>query len=461
MQPGHDVEVGHQRAQLGGGAEIELGALVDIERLVEIVGLHPQHVGVGPTLHQREAVHHFGRIAFFQQLPGRQACRPGAGRVAQFAQQAGDVALHRRIERAGHRQVQSIEVVEVEIAAAAPRRSAAAHQPRQIGAHRIGGLLADKRDGRSRHAGSAPVQPDLQGRVPQRGRNHAGAAEQAQMAVGQLLQLGLIDIKVVGRAALRNQQAEGLLVELCLRAGRVAFVGGVIRGLRVFQDAVDVPEIAAIPDPEPIAQSMHFAKPGLGRQGHGVDVAQHDLAPHRTGVLALLVGAQAGRHHLLQLFPDRGGASVGGVLVLLDLGRQRAATGRTPVAAEGAAGLGQHGVGQPVPFHRRVAFGVLAVQQFAVFDIEQALHQNRRNVFKALKHPLRVALLEQAVVAAIKDAQAALGFFGVGGKVPGIDNPRHARRDLRLLHDPEILRLQPLQEQRQPGIAEPIIKRRT
>ena len=70
MQICHDVEIGHQRTQFGGGTEVELGAFVDIQRLVEIIGLHPQGIGVASVLIQREAVHHLGRIATVQQLLG-------------------------------------------------------------------------------------------------------------------------------------------------------------------------------------------------------------------------------------------------------------------------------------------------------------------------------------------------------------------------------------------------------
>ena len=119
------------------------------------------------------------------------------------------------------------------------------------------------------------------------------------MAVGELLQFGFIGVEIIRRTALCNEQAERLLVQLRLLA-EIAIVCG-----RVCQDATNVVEITPVPDPQTIAQAMHFAKAGLGRQRHGVDVAQHDLAPHRAGILALPVGAQGGRHHLLQFFPDR------------------------------------------------------------------------------------------------------------------------------------------------------------
>ena len=69
-------------------------------------------------------------------------------------------------------------------------------------AHRIGRLLRDKRNRSGRHLAATPLQPGLQRRIAQRGRNHTGTAQQAQMAVGQLFQLGFIGIEIIRRAAL-------------------------------------------------------------------------------------------------------------------------------------------------------------------------------------------------------------------------------------------------------------------
>ncbi len=95
---GDELEVGGQHAQLGGGAELELAALVDVERLVGGVGLHPHAIAAHGALHQGEAVAHRakrGRVAACgrrsapgcARRPGRRAARgsrspPAAGRRA-------------------------------------------------------------------------------------------------------------------------------------------------------------------------------------------------------------------------------------------------------------------------------------------------------------------------------------------------------------------------------------------
>ena len=56
VQLSDDLEIGDERAQLGGGAEVELRALIDVERLIEIVRLHPQIVPAVAAFVEREAV---------------------------------------------------------------------------------------------------------------------------------------------------------------------------------------------------------------------------------------------------------------------------------------------------------------------------------------------------------------------------------------------------------------------
>ena len=112
--------------------------------------------------------------------------------------------------------------------------------------------------------------------------------------------------------------------------------------------------------------------------------------------------------------------------VFFDLGRQRAAAGRAAIAGDGTLGLHQHRIGQPVPLHSRVALRIARIKQFTVFYVQQALHQNWRDIVKALVNPLRIALLKQAVLVTIKDAQTALGLLKVGSEITGVDNFCHA-----------------------------------
>ena len=134
-------------------------------------------------------------------------------------------------------------------------------------------------------------------------------------------------------------------------------------------DAVEFVEVAAIPGPQAVAQPMHLAKPGLGRQRHGVDVGQCDVSPGLGRVFTALVGAQCRRHHLLEFFRDGGGAAFRRMAVFFKLRGQRAAARRASgIASHGVYGCAPHGVCQSAPFDSRITPGLMGVKQFTVFD---------------------------------------------------------------------------------------------
>ena len=135
-----DVQIRDQGAQLGRRTEVQLGALVDVERLVKIVRLHAQQVGLIALLQQGKTVDHVGRVAIAQHALARQAGRFRHFRIAQLAQDLGDGVLRLRIERADHFQVEAVEVVQARIAEHAG----------QVVAHGIRGLARDERGRRFR-----------------------------------------------------------------------------------------------------------------------------------------------------------------------------------------------------------------------------------------------------------------------------------------------------------------------
>ncbi len=104
--------------------------------------------------------------------------------------------------------------------------------------------------------------------------------------------------------------------------------------------------------------------------------------------------------------------------VFFQLSGQRAAPG-------GLAGEGKHlrqlrpgGFDKTWPVHRRVGHGLLRIEQIAVFDKQQAVHQQRRNGGKGRVKLLRVFELVQRLVPAIGDRQPGLGLFLVRHEKP-------------------------------------------
>ena len=103
VQLGDDLEIGDQGAQLGGRAEVQLRALVDVERLIQIVGLHAQIVDAVAPFVQRQAVdQRIAGGAGVEQAVAVQAHLAGGLRIAQPAQHLSDAPLGRQIERRLH-----------------------------------------------------------------------------------------------------------------------------------------------------------------------------------------------------------------------------------------------------------------------------------------------------------------------------------------------------------------------
>jgi len=134
MRRADQVEPADKGAQFGGGAQVELGAGIDIQRLVEIVGVDPQPVEAFAAFVQRQAVDHLARIVGPQQ--------PGAGQpqfrdalwFSQGAQEFRHTKLYLGIEGGLSRQVEAIELVE----------AANIEQGKQAGAGEIYALLASE-----------------------------------------------------------------------------------------------------------------------------------------------------------------------------------------------------------------------------------------------------------------------------------------------------------------------------
>lgn len=76
--------------------------------------------------------------------------------------------------------------------------------------------------------------------------------------------------------------------------------------------------------------------------------------------------------------------------------------------------LGPGGLGKARPVHGGVGLGLGGVEQLAVFDKQQAVDHQWRDVGKGRVELLRVAELVQRGATAIGDRQARLDFLGIG-----------------------------------------------
>ena len=404
VQVGNDQQVGNQGAELGAGAEIELGAGIDVERLVEVVGLDTQDVGIRRPLVERQAVIDLLRIALGQQAAFLEAGTGQEGRIGQAVEDARHGLLAGAVEGGVHGQVVAVEGVEV----------LDAEQFAERAANVVDRLAFDEGHLLTRPRLTGRVDGRLERRFAQVGGNQLVFGEQADVAVGQRVEAAGGVAEQAGRAALGDEQRQRLL------EGQRAF--GQL-GLGVGQQLIDRGEVPAIPGPQAIAQAVDFAVAGNAAERHRIDEIEHDAAARRQGFLAILVGAQGGRHHLVELVVGIVCAAAGGVAELLDLGRQRAAASAPATAqVDLAQGLAEGDPGQAAPVDRRVVFGMRGVEQVAVFDEEQRLDQHGRNGLEAGVLQAGILAVVKGMVVAVENAQAGLRFFAINREKALADN---------------------------------------
>lgn len=111
MQGRDHLEVADQGAQLRGRAQVELYPFVDIERLVEVVGLHAHPVAAGRALEQRNAVGHAAWIAMLQEVIADQPGGLGVGGVTQLLQLCRHFLLELRIQRTVDGQIEAVQII--------------------------------------------------------------------------------------------------------------------------------------------------------------------------------------------------------------------------------------------------------------------------------------------------------------------------------------------------------------
>ena len=158
VQFGDDFQIGDQGAQLGGRAEVQLGALVDVQRPVQVVGLDADIVRVHPALVQHDAVDHPVQVvlAGVEQAEARHAKALDEARLVQLGQHFDHVRLGRAVQAGFRRQVIAVELVE----------AGHVQHAEQPGADRVGGLLFHERNGRRQRGIVPETQLDAQGRRP-------------------------------------------------------------------------------------------------------------------------------------------------------------------------------------------------------------------------------------------------------------------------------------------------------
>ncbi len=223
------------------------------------------------------------------------------------------------------------------------------------------------------------------------------------------------------------------------------------------EQRAELREVAPVPHVHAVGDPVHLAEAGARRERHGVDVVEHQCAAHRGGVLAIEIGPHRRRAHLPQLLACRAGAAFRRVTVFLDLRCQRAAAGRLVLRIVQRDDLVERRAPEAVPLDGGIAAGVAGIEQLAVLDEQQRLHQQRGDVLEARVAALGKARAEQRLAAAVGDLQPGARLGPVGKVQAAFRDGNHVGRETRLDVDGVSAGLQTLDELRQPRVAHAIV----
>ena len=190
------------------------------------------------------------------------------------------------------------------------------------------------------------------------------------------------------------------------------------------------------PHPQRVLEPEHLAVPRHGGERHRVQIVDDDPLALIGRLGSGPVCAHRGRRHLDQFVTRRSGESPGRVLVLLDLRGERAAAGSGRLGPELRREEPRDRPREPVPLDDRVAVRHVRLEQLAVLDKDERLHDGRRDGVEALVDAGGVQRAVQDFPLAVGDREPGLRLLGVDGVQPEVETPAEAPGDARLGVDP-------------------------
>ena len=435
---GDQLEIGHERAQLRGRAEVELHAVGEVERAVGVVDLGAQPVGVRTALVHVQAEFHAVGEAGVEQPQAEEARRRGDLRIAEPRDALAEQLLGADVERAVDAEVEAVEIVEA--AGAEHRGEARAHGAREPAREPV--VVA------VRFARAVGGEVHRERGVAQLRADHPRAREPRQ--VGARLREQVVGVleQQRGRAPLCDEEREREHV-----GARDLLAVAVVEFDRRREPAVHVFDAHAVPGGQPVAQPDHLAAARNRRERHSVHVVDDDLPARGHREVAAVIGAQTRQEHLAQLLARRARDALGRVPELFDLRGERAA------ARAARSGRGRERLHQAIPLDRRVAARRRAIEQLAVLDEQQRRDENRRDVLEARVRARGLRGLEQRRARAVADVQARLRLLVIGREQTEARDPRERVVRASLRDDVESLRVEQRDAVAQSGVSHPAVVR--
>ena len=441
VELGHDLQVRHERPELGRGAEVQLQAVVRVEGAVPGIDLDPEPVRVLPPLVEREGVDHARRVPPVEHAVGAQPGPGGPRWIRERAEPFGDRELGGEIQRRVDGQIEPVEVVE-----AVQLEEGHQRPPEHVGRVPIA------RAGRRRRSLLGEVEAKGQGRVAEGGRDEALRREEAEVAIRQLLEGGPVPEQVEGGAALGDEEGEHPAI------GESLVGAGIHAERRLLQRPVGRIEVGAEERPQAGREADDLAPARDPGERHRVQVVDDDGPAGLQRPLPSSVGAKRCREHLAQLLGRRPGHATRGVPDLLELGGQGAPPRDLAIQPQLPESQLPGRPGQPVPLDGGVALRRPVGQELPVLEEEERLDDRRGDRIELRVHELRVARPVHERTLGVEDRQPGLVLLGPRGR----DTPLRERGQDGREPDPRrgpVGRGQPVEEGGEPAVPEPVVVR--
>ena len=225
------------------------------------------------------------------------------------------------------------------------------------------------------------------------------------MLIGENREVGAAGDEIIARTALGEEQAERLLVDLGL-ALEVRFPGPRENRSRLGQ-------VGAEPEPKPVADADDLAVAHARAQRRRIEIGRNDALARVERKGAVEIGARRGRHHLAQLVVDAASQAIGIVPELLDLRGERAGAALAQTGIQRTAHLPHRREHKAMPLDRRVLPRIFVIEQRAVFDEQQRVHDQRRNGLEGSEQMLRIARLVERRAIAVVQREAGDFLFAI------------------------------------------------
>ena len=287
----HHLQIMRYRAQLGGAAQLQLNAFIEIEGRRKVIGLNPDEITGRGRFNQQQRVNHLGGVGIFQKPLTFEPVSADEIRVGEPAEKLGHFLLQRDVESAVDLQVKPVEIVEIRDA----------ERLHHAVANCVGSLVLTRRGLWRQWCGRKKADRSVLEFGCELSVDDAGARHQARELADFFFQRRSFLDQKHRRRAHRNEQRQNMLEGPHFRR----------RPTRRIQRRHDVIEAHAEPGVQGFAETVDLTVARRRGQRHGVEIIDNDPLAPGAGIGAFAIGFQACADDLAKLLHRCVRAAVG------------------------------------------------------------------------------------------------------------------------------------------------------